>query len=131
MIPRLDLETVGSCPVRRRSPIGSGPRIRTGRYAVNSRASPPRAVDQNEMVDPRGTAPRSPVCKTGVLPSVTTGPCSDVVSGHALRVFGAALSPDQLSERNWCGQGESNSRLNVGNVPRYHYAMPAIGASSR
>src|ERR1700675_1033362 len=26
------------------------------------------------MVDLRGTAPRSPVCKTGVFPSLTTGP---------------------------------------------------------
>jgi hypothetical protein len=29
-------------------------------------------------------------------------------------------------EANWCGQGESNARLIVGNDEHYHYAMPAL-----
>jgi hypothetical protein len=41
-------------------------------------------------------------------------PCLDVVSSHALRVFSAALSPDQLSRREWCGLRESNTLLRSG-----------------
>lgn len=104
--------------------IGSGPRIRTGRILINSQAHPPRTVDQNKLVEQPGTAPgparvqtvRAAFC----LPLGAQSWFRSKLSGSSNRRF------HQISLlSNWCGQGESNSRLNVGNVPRYHYAMSA------
>ncbi len=53
--------------------------------------------------------PPAPVaCKASVQPSARPEWCLVVVSSHALRVFGAALSPDQLTRRIGADGGNRN-----------------------
>ncbi len=58
--------------------------------------------------------PPAPVaCKASVQPSARPKWCLVVVSSHALRVFGAALSPDQLTRRIGADIGNRNRDVGV------------------